>query len=68
MKNGLGTYTFRDGRCYAGDYEKDMRHGSGVLTFKDKSKLKGMWKLGRAVFFGFIIRMGNTNILTVRGQ
>ena len=31
--HGQGKYTFADGSVYAGDFQRDMRHGHGEMTY-----------------------------------
>lgn len=35
--------TWKDGRSYKGDFDKDKRHGNGVFTDIDGLKYDGSW-------------------------
>lgn len=45
--HGQGKYTWKDGRCYEGQYERDRKHGMGTYTWSDGRQYIGMWKDGR---------------------
>jgi hypothetical protein len=41
----MAKFTFKNGDVYEGEFENNMRHGRGKLTFeKDRSFLDGEWK------------------------
>jgi hypothetical protein len=44
MENG--EIFFENGDHYKGDFYEDMPHGIGTMTYKDGSKVKGIWHLG----------------------
>jgi len=46
MRHGHGLHTFR-GEMYDGDWKWDQRHGTGTLTLKDGSMIKGEWQDGK---------------------
>ena len=41
-----GEIFFENGDHYKGDFDGDMPHGIGTMTYKDGSKVKGKWYLG----------------------
>ena len=32
---GVGVYTWADGRCYAGEYKNDKKNGYGIYKWAD---------------------------------
>ena len=45
--HGTGEYSWKDGRCYKGEYVKDRKHGHGVYQWADGRKYDGQWQNGR---------------------
>jgi len=45
--NGKGTYTWRDGRVYEGDYVMDKKHGHGKYRWADGRIYDGPWVNGK---------------------
>ena len=45
--HGYGVYTWKDGRRYEGQYERDRKHGMGVYMWADGRKYEGMWMNGK---------------------
>lgn len=44
---------FNNGMTYEGDYEDDVKHGKGVLTWPDHvKKYEGEWACGKMHGFG----------------
>lgn len=42
--HGQGKYTFADGSVYAGDFQRDMRHGHGEMTYiNGRTRFVGTW-------------------------
>lgn len=41
QKCGLGFENYRDGSDYEGNWERNMKHGKGVLTFSNGIKYMG---------------------------
>ena len=44
--NGLGTYTFNDGRKYVGNWIDGEQNGQGTLSSPNGEKYEGEWKDG----------------------
>ena len=42
--NGQGTYTYKEGYKYVGEYKDGQKDGKGTLTYPDGSKIDGEWK------------------------
>ncbi|XP_029311772.1 radial spoke head 1 homolog isoform X2 [Cottoperca gobio] len=38
-----GTYRFKNGARYVGDYYQNMKHGQGTFSYPDGSKYEGSW-------------------------
>lgn len=36
-----GTYRFRNGACYTGEYLQNKKHGQGIFYYPDGSKYEG---------------------------
>ena len=45
-KNGVGTYTWRDGSKYVGEWKDGNQHGQGTQTWANGQKYVGEWKDG----------------------
>ena len=45
--HGEGTYTWKDGRKYLGQYVDDRKNGFGVYTWADGRQYHGIWKDGK---------------------
>ena len=54
--HGQGTYTWKDGRKYIGEYKFDKKvfllnhifqHGFGTIIWTDGKKYEGYWKYGK---------------------
>lgn len=41
--DGMGIYTWKDGRCYKGYRKKNYNHGFGIFIWPDSRKYMGMW-------------------------
>lgn len=41
--NGVGSYTWKDGRTYVGEYSNDKKHGKGLYTWPDGRRYEGYW-------------------------
>jgi YD repeat-containing protein len=57
-RHGKGTYTWKDGTTYEGEYDNNKKHGMGTMTFGENKKggrddqgtvVKGYWKEGEKV-------------------
>ena len=44
---GVGIYTWNDGRVYEGEYKDDKKHGYGIYQWADGRKYKGYWTRGK---------------------
>lgn len=44
---GVGVYTWADGRKYEGEYLDDKKHGYGFYTWADRRQYQGMWFKGK---------------------
>ena len=44
---GMGIYTWQDGRMYKGQYKDDKKHGYGVYSWADQRLYQGMWFKGK---------------------
>lgn len=42
--HGFGTYTWKDGRKYEGNYLNDKKNGFGVYIWSDGRQYHGYWK------------------------
>lgn len=47
MRQGMGTYVFRDGSVYSGMWQNNMMTGRGFFTWPDGSTFEGEWKFGK---------------------
>jgi hypothetical protein len=45
--SGTGTFTWKDGRRYVGNYMNDKKDGHGVFTWPDGREYDGEWKDGK---------------------
>ncbi len=45
--DGLGVYTWADGRCYMGEYKDDKKHGYGIYKWADGRLYLGHWMKGK---------------------
>jgi hypothetical protein len=45
-KNGTGTYQFKNGYIYKGEFKNNKPHGKGILKGKSTSLFKGNWRNG----------------------
>jgi hypothetical protein len=45
-KNGKGTYIWKNGSKYTGNFENDYRHGYGEMYWQDGRVYKGKWLNG----------------------
>ena len=45
--HGMGTYTWKDGRKYEGEYNLDKKHGYGVYIWADGRQYEGNWANGK---------------------
>ena len=47
MRHGMGVYVSIDGSKYTGEYKKNKKDGSGILTDKEGNVIyKGQWVNG----------------------
>eukprot|EP00924_Labyrinthula_sp_SR-Ha-C_P011008 augustus_masked-scaffold_33-processed-gene-2.10-mRNA-1 protein AED:0.03 eAED:0.03 QI:0/0/0/0.5/1/1/2/0/446 len=46
VRDGFGTYTWKSGAVYSGDYIKGKREGQGTYTFPTGEVYEGLWKDG----------------------
>ena len=61
--HGKGTYTWKDGRKYEGDYEMDKKHGFGIYLWADGRKYEGNWAFGKQHGEGkYILPDGNAKV------
>jgi junctophilin len=44
MKDGYGSYKWRDGRRYIGEWKDNQRHGKGCLKALDGTEQYGIWE------------------------
>ena len=44
---GIGVYTWNDGRKYEGEYKDDKKHGYGIYLWADNRKYMGNWSKGK---------------------
>lgn len=44
---GIGIYTWNDGRRYEGEYKDDKKHGYGIYLWADNRKYMGNWYRGK---------------------
>ena len=45
--DGIGVYTWADGRCYMGEYKDDKKHGYGIYKWADGRLYLGQWMRGK---------------------
>ena len=45
-KNGKGSYLWKNGSKYSGNFENDYRHGYGEMQWQDGRVYKGQWLNG----------------------
>ncbi|HLP14459.1 MAG TPA: hypothetical protein VK177_21190 [Flavobacteriales bacterium] len=46
-ENGFGTFQWKSGNVYEGNWKNGEKHGKGILTFADKSVYNGEFKDGK---------------------
>ena len=51
--NGMGIFTWTDGKRYIGEYLNGKKSGFGILTSNDRS-FYGMWHKGKQHGLGYI--------------
>ena len=51
IKQGRGTYTFGNGDVFDGEYDNNVRHGSGELKKVDGEERSETWKEGKLLSF-----------------
>lgn len=44
--NGLGTFEWKDGKLYEGEFQRSKFHGKGKITYKNKQVAEGIWEDG----------------------
>ena len=44
---GIGIYSWQDGRKYEGEYKEDKKHGYGIYTWADLREYHGWWYRGK---------------------
>jgi hypothetical protein len=44
---GMGVYTWADGRKYEGEYKDDKKHGFGIYLWADGRLYQGYWFRGK---------------------
>jgi hypothetical protein len=52
LRQGSGTYYWKDGRQFVGNYDKDERHGPGVFTYPNGDVYHGNFEYGQRSGFG----------------
>ena len=45
-RHGFGTYFFKNGDKYVGNWKDDVRHGNGNYIWADGTSCEGIWKNG----------------------
>ena len=45
--DGMGVYTWADGRCYMGEYKDDKKRGYGIYKWADGRLYLGQWMRGK---------------------
>lgn len=45
--DGVGVFTWADGRKYEGEYVEDKKEGHGIFTWPDQRRYDGQWKDGK---------------------
>ena len=58
--DGMGVYTWADGRCYIGEYMDDKKHGYGIYKWADGRLYLGQWVRGKQNGLG-IYKTQDTN-------
>ena len=58
--DGMGVYTWADGRCYMGEYKDDKKHGYGIYKWADGRLYLGNWMRGKQHGLG-IYKTADTN-------
>ena len=46
-KQGFGTYFYRNGNVYSGDWLNDVKHGQGKMEYPNGDHYQGGWKGGK---------------------
>eukprot|EP00128_Syssomonas_multiformis_P008024 Colp12_sorted_trinity150504_noHs@16594 len=52
LREGKGTYKFKNGARYIGEYKEGKKHGNGVLVYPDGSKYEGTWIADQRTGYG----------------
>ena len=47
MKDGKGTYTYKNGNIYEGEYKDDHAEGKGIFYHKNGDRNEGEFKAGK---------------------
>jgi hypothetical protein len=43
MKDGFGSYKWKEGMRYIGDWKDNKRHGKGSIKYVDGTERVGLW-------------------------
>ena len=54
--DGIGLYSWTDGRHYLGEYKDNGKHGFGILKFKTGAFHQGYWAHGKGNGLGIFKR------------
>lgn len=55
---GMGNFTWEDGRMYLGEYRNDLKHGQGTFQWPDGRKYIGGWSEGKQHGRGTFVKDG----------
>lgn len=58
--HGYGTYVWRDGREYKGEFYNDKKHGNGIFRWADGKVYNGEWSNGKQHGEGKLIKPDGT--------
>ena len=49
MRDGIGIYTWTNGKSYTGGFFEGKFHGKGMMKDSEGNRLEGVWELGKIV-------------------
>jgi radial spoke head protein 1 len=54
-KEGYGSYKWKNGKRYIGDWVNNMRHGKGCIKYEDGTERESLWDRDRKVGLDSVI-------------
>mgnify|MGYP000167501590 CR=1 FL=1 len=63
MREGKGTYTWKNGSTFTGNYRQNLKSGEGAMTLPDGSKYEGLQKRALTVY-ELVLRQGDLQMIS----